>query len=166
MAAKYNTLPVAEVDTILTKFAKDLKNYPNTFIMYKSKEYRINKAHLNKVLDKITHPPHSETASIDDFISSFFYFVFCFLQTNDKDFSLGPELQNTFLEMEKLFKDFIGIDNDYWKQIFENADFSSSFQFIRELNLFPTYSRVFTDPYKDLKMFFIERPDTNTRECF
>ena len=55
-----------------------------------------------------------------------------------------------------MFKDFVGINNDYWRQIFKNADFSSSFQFIKDLNLFPTYSRVFTDPYKDLKMFSLK----------
>ena len=77
LAAKYNSLPVSDVDTLLSKFAKDMKNYSNTFITYKNMPFRINRAHINQLLDKITNAPLSESASIHEYISSFF--LFCIL---------------------------------------------------------------------------------------
>ena len=53
IAHKYMQLPTAEVDLLLNKFTKDLRNFPQTFLSYKEKPYRINRASVNNLMEKI-----------------------------------------------------------------------------------------------------------------
>ena len=152
LVAKHNSLPIAEVDTLLAKFIEYIRNYPYSFILYKNKEYRLNKAHINKLLDQISMPPLSEAVHVDDYITSFFFFIFNYFKTNDADFTLGSELKSTFLEIQDMFKNYIGITDDLWVRIFENADFNTSFQLIQDLNLFPIYSHVSLWQIKNLRL--------------
>ena len=54
LANEYMNTPTETVDLILSEFQDALRRYPQTFLVYKQFEFRINLAHVNKLLAHMT----------------------------------------------------------------------------------------------------------------
>ena len=54
LANEYMNTPTETVDLILSQFQDALRRYPQTFLVYKQFDFRINLAHVNKLLAHMT----------------------------------------------------------------------------------------------------------------
>ena len=149
ISSKFMQLTTTEVDQLLNKFTRDLRNYPQTFLTYKGKSFRINRASINSLLDKINQD--STEINLPDYISSFFYFLYNFLQTHDDKFD-EQHCIDIFMQISRQFKSFFELDDPTWNEIFTSAQFTNSFKFIADNHLFSAYAKVISHPYQDLKL--------------
>ena len=149
IATKYMQLPTTEVDLLFNKFTKDLRNFPQTFLTYREKSFRINRASVNKLMDKI----NQDATEIDlpEYLSSFFYFLYNFLQTNDDHFD-EKHCTDIFMQLSRQFKTYFELDDHTWREIFVTAQFSDSFKFITQNHLFSSFAKVISHPYQELKL--------------
>ena len=138
IATKYMQLSTTEVDQLLNKFTKDLRNFPLTFLTYREKSFRINRGSVNNVMEKI----NQDATEIDlpEYISSFFYFLYNFLQTNDDHFD-EKHCTDIFTQLSRQFQTYFELDDHTWREIFISAQFSDSFKFITENYLFSSFAK-------------------------
>ena len=82
VASDFGNTPGPTVDLILSQFHNDLRRYPQTFLVYKGKDYRINLSHVNKLLNfTSTHELQPNRV-----VFSYLVFVYSFLKQTDPDF--------------------------------------------------------------------------------
>ena len=100
-------------------------------------------------MEKINHDANE--MNLQEYITSFFYFIYNFLQTNDDHFN-ETHCTDIFLQLSRQFQTYFELDDHTWREIFISAQFSDSFKFITENYLFSSFAKVISHPYQELKL--------------
>ena len=88
-------------------------------------------------MEKINSDANEMTLST--YITSYFYFIYNFLQSNDDNFN-ETYCVDIFFQMSKQFQTYFEIDETTWREMFTCTQFSDAFKFITDNNLFSVYS--------------------------
>ena len=142
--ADFGHTPKSTIDLSLIQFHNALRRYPQTFLVYRGKEFRINLSHVNKL---ITHMSDNKLQP-NKLIFAYLVFIFSFFKDIDKDFKLGRDLALVFSGLLNHINRSLGWTYNLYKSMLYSQNIHNAFQYIQDNDLEFLFVNTITHPYK------------------